>query len=109
MKKNTETDRDFLERIRRKLEILYGDRLEGVILFGSRARGDGDEDSDVDLLVLLDGPVDFGAEVRAMVDALYDLQIENEVTIEALPVDAESYEERGWPLYRLASEEGLRL
>ena len=40
--------------LRRGLQRIYGQRLRGVYLFGSRARGDGDPDSDLDVLVVLD-------------------------------------------------------
>jgi predicted nucleotidyltransferase len=43
--------------LRRFCELLlgrYGERLRGVLLFGSVARGDWDESSDLDLLVVLD-------------------------------------------------------
>ena len=42
--------RDFVALIREKL----GEHLKGVILFGSRARGDADQDSDYDFLILMD-------------------------------------------------------
>jgi predicted nucleotidyltransferase len=106
---STPTDTTVLKRIRETLEDLYGERLKGTVLYGSRARGDFSEDSDIDLLVLLEGPVDFGAELRAVVDALYDLQLEISISIEALPVDVESFESRRWPLFQEASEEGVRL
>ncbi len=35
---------------------IYGRNLKGVILFGSCARGDFEDDSDVDVMVLLDVP-----------------------------------------------------
>jgi len=35
-----------LERLRRALDELYGDRIERVVLFGSRARGDANVESD---------------------------------------------------------------
>lgn len=38
-----------------RLEALYGPRLDRVILYGSRARGDERPDSDIDLLVVLRG------------------------------------------------------
>ena len=44
--------------LRRFCELLlrrYGERLKGVLLFGSVARGDWDESSDMDLLIVLDG------------------------------------------------------
>jgi len=102
-------DEAFIARIRKILEKLYGERLDGLVLHGSRARGDFDEDSDIDLLVLLEGPVDFGAELRAIVDSLYDMQLETEVAIEAFPADRTAFEQGAWPLYRRASEEGIRL
>ncbi len=102
-------DRALLGRIRGALSNLYGDRLKGIVHYGSRARGDFDEESDIDLLVLLEGPVDFGVELLAIVDALYDLQLEIDVPIEAFPADADTYETSSWPLYQKASEEGIRL
>lgn len=54
---NEEASRD-LEAVssglRDGLERIYGARLRGVYLFGSRARGDGGPDSDLDVLVVLD-------------------------------------------------------
>jgi predicted nucleotidyltransferase len=44
-----------LERFRRDLRERFGARLELVRLFGSHARGDAWEESDVDVLVLIDG------------------------------------------------------
>src|SRR4051812_10417625 len=44
-------DDPILKRFRTALDQLYGDRIERVVLFGSRARGDAREDSDYDLAV----------------------------------------------------------
>jgi predicted nucleotidyltransferase len=44
-----------------------------VILYGSRARGTAEADSDWDLLILVDGPVD-AARKRAIRNALYELE-----------------------------------
>jgi hypothetical protein len=45
-----------LQRFRAALDTLYRDRIERVVLFGSRARGDAREDSDYDVAVLLKNP-----------------------------------------------------
>lgn len=45
-----------------------------VILYGSRARGDAQDDSDYDLLVLVDRAVDVQLE-RAIVDRLVPLEV----------------------------------
>jgi predicted nucleotidyltransferase len=42
-------------RYRKALDEMYGDRLERVVLYGSRARGDARPDSDYDVAVFLHG------------------------------------------------------
>jgi predicted nucleotidyltransferase len=42
-------------RFRAALDKVYGERIERVVLFGSRARGDARPDSDYDVLVFLKG------------------------------------------------------
>jgi len=43
-----------LNRIAFEASDIFGDRLHSVILFGSYARGDYDEDSDIDIMLLAD-------------------------------------------------------
>lgn len=44
-----------LESFRQLVRLRFGERLRELTVFGSRARGDAREDSDVDLLVVVDG------------------------------------------------------
>jgi uncharacterized protein len=46
-------DNPALKRFRAALTEIYGDRVERVVLHGSRARGDAREDSDYDVAVFL--------------------------------------------------------
>jgi predicted nucleotidyltransferase len=59
-------DDPILARLKRELEALYGPRLKQVLLYGSRARGDFREDSDYDVLVVLEGPLDWWAEQKKL-------------------------------------------
>ena len=52
-----------LGELKADLGALYQDRLKGVYLFGSYARGEADPESDVDVLVVLDDFDRYGAEV----------------------------------------------
>ena len=49
MLKNEE--REILRRFKAEIKNVLGDRLDRVVLFGSRSRGDADPESDFDLLV----------------------------------------------------------
>lgn len=55
-----------LGRIKKELAALYGTRLKRVLLYGSRARGDHQPDSDYDILVVLEGPLDLWPEQKKL-------------------------------------------
>ena len=96
-----------LHRIKNCLQGTYGDRLQGVVLYGSEARGEAEPDSDIDLLVLLKGPVQFGKDLRTNIDVLYDLQLEVIRPIHAMPVDVEIFRIGKYAVYRNAQKEGV--
>jgi len=71
------------------------------------ARGDATINSDIDLLVLLEPPLDYFAELRRLVDVLYPVQLESEQLISAKPVLVKDYELGSLSLYRNAQREGV--
>ena len=97
------------KEIKARLEAAFLDRLQGVLLFGSEARNEAGKDSDLDLMVLLEGPVRLGRDLETIVQALYPLQLELDAPIHALPVSADSFEAGGYGLYRNAKREGVYL
>jgi uncharacterized protein len=54
--------------------------VKEVILFGSKARGDSDEESDIDLLLLTTKPLHW-KERHAIVEALFDVEMKYDVVI----------------------------
>jgi predicted nucleotidyltransferase len=50
-----ENKRRALESFVKVLKEKYGDRIHKIILFGSTARGEAEEESDVDILIIADG------------------------------------------------------
>jgi predicted nucleotidyltransferase len=96
-----------VQRCKEVLSQYYGARLQGVILYGSIARGDADAGSDIDLLVLLSTPFDYFTELRQIVDLLYPIQLESEQLISAKPALASDYELGSLDLYRNAKREGV--
>src|SRR5256885_16195843 len=55
-----------LKRFRAAVDEIYGDRIERVVLFGSRARGDAREDSDYDIAVFLNDLTDRWREMHRL-------------------------------------------
>lgn len=102
-------DNPTLQKCRMLLQALYGERLHGIVLYGSCARGTEETDSDIDLMVLLAGPVDGAQEIRRIWAALYPLQLESERLLSVVPVDVALYERGEYALYRQAKAEGMAL
>jgi predicted nucleotidyltransferase len=99
-----------VQKAKEILSRYYGARLRDVILYGSVARGDAEAGSDIDLLVLLSGPLDYFAELRKIVDLLYcqyPIQLESDRLISAKPALASDYESGSISLYRNAKREGV--
>ena len=63
-----------VRRLKARLAEAYGPRFAGLVLYGSYARGEAGPDSDVDLLVLLDGPVDRWAELARLADVAVEVE-----------------------------------
>ena len=87
---------------------LYGPRLERVVLFGSRARGDARPDSDYDVAVFLVGVEDRWAEMDRLTRLSTDILDETGAVINALPFSAGAYRERT-PLMHEIRQDGRDL
>jgi predicted nucleotidyltransferase len=83
-----------LRRFRAALDEAYGARIERVVLFGSRARGDARPDSDYDVAVFLKDLAGFGEEMEKIAEIETDILYDTGAVINALPLQAGSYRER---------------
>jgi predicted nucleotidyltransferase len=100
---------EVLKKIKPRLQAAFPERFRGVLLYGSEALGGARADSDLDLMVLLEGPLRLGKDLNGIVTALYPLQLELDRAIYALPVAMETYEAAEYGLYREAKREGVLL
>jgi len=89
----------------------YREKLELIMLFGSRVKGDFDEESDLDVLVVVEGD-DRWPYWREITDLTSDLLLDYEVNISALVLDEEHYQwlmEHRTAIYHNTTREGVLL
>jgi predicted nucleotidyltransferase len=98
-----------VKRCRTALESHYGSQFEGLVLYGSVARGQAGPASDIDLLVLLSQPFDYLRELRRIVELLYPIQLDSDQLISAKPAPLDEFEGGSLQLYRNAKREGILL
>lgn len=102
--------RDILQETTELLYQVYGNRLKAVILYGSVARGTQTEDSDVDIMLLIDGTDE---EMRGYAEKLSD--VSSELALKYMKVfsiiDIKYQEYQNWkdvlPFYRNVDSEGV--
>ena len=97
-----------LTQFRAALNEIYGDRIDRVVLFGSRARGDERPDSDYDIAVFLKSLPNRWVELDRLADLRGSFLDETGAFFDAKPYPATAYRERT-PLMHEIREEGLDL
>jgi predicted nucleotidyltransferase len=96
-----------LTELRGRLEVLYGARLVRLVLYGSQARDDATPDSDIDILVVLQGPVQPGEEIIRGGGIVADLSLRYGVVIACVFMDQEQFMHGQGPLLRNVRREGI--
>lgn len=85
--------------------------VEEVILFGSKARGDDDKESDIDLLLLTTRPIHW-KERKAIVHALFDLGLEYDVLFSIAVNTVHDWHEgicTAFPIHKEITREGVMI
>jgi len=92
-----------------RLREIYGSRLRRLVLFGSQARGEATPESDVDLLVVLKGPIRSYEEAKRTSRVATHAAAYRDTALSFVHMSAEEFSE-GWrPLVQSVREEGVDL
>lgn len=87
-----EVEEKAVNELKEKLMQALGSKLKHMILYGSKARGDYNEDSDIDLLVVVD---DLDLETDDVISEIAnDIELEYELIISAHTRSAKHYQEQ---------------
>jgi predicted nucleotidyltransferase len=101
-------DNAVLKRFRAAVTEIYGDRVERVVLYGSRARGDNKPDSDYDIAVFIKDSGSFYDESGRLAAITTDILEDTGAVISATPFPAGAYRERTGFMHELRKD-GLDL
>lgn len=99
--------KQILNQFHNELEAIYGSRLKKVVLYGSWAVGKADDQSDIDLAVVLDGTVKPGKEIDKLIDIITDINLEYSTLLSVYPVSDSDYENSQSPLLINIRKEGV--
>ena len=100
---------DIYPELRDRFQDLCGPELKELILFGSRARGEAKPDSDVDLLVVLDGEEAIRRHRESANDVICELSLKYDTVVSCVFTTPETWKHSGMPFYRNVRREGVPL
>jgi uncharacterized protein len=98
-----------LDETRKELQKIYRDRLKDIILFGSYARGDFLEDSDIDIILLIENAKDIFAEREKYFPIVSRISLEYDKIVSIIPFDSREFLEKRTPLILNVNKEGIRI
>ena len=96
-----------LKELRRQFESLYRERLVRMVLYGSHARDDAEAESDIDVLVILAGPVSPCEEIARTEEVVAGLSLTHDVVISCVFISKEAFENKRSPLLLNVRREGV--
>lgn len=101
-----------LQTVAEKSKSIFKDDLHSVILYGSYARGDFDDESDVDIMILVNIPKEKLYEFRSQLDSLCgELLYDYGVVVSITEKDTETYFRYVdiLPFYQNIKREGVKI
>ncbi len=99
-----------LDRLAKSYQAVYGNNLRKIVLYGSYARGDYNDDSDIDVAAIVQGSrPKLQDDLKKVWDCANDLELEYEVLVSPTVIPYDEYEK--WkdelPYYRNIENEGV--
>ncbi|MBD5548255.1 MAG: nucleotidyltransferase domain-containing protein [Lachnospiraceae bacterium] len=100
------------QQISQSYRSVYGDNIVAIYLYGSYARGNYDEESDVDIAAIIRGNrIDLQRKLKQIWDVSADIGLKNDVIVSPTVIPFDEYEEykHTLPYYMNIQKEGKRI
>lgn len=103
----TDKTKEIITEAKKHLADLYGVRLKGLFLFGSYARDEADEESDVDLLIVLDDVEDYSEEIGATSELISKLALKYDLSLSRVFASEEDWRDNHTLFFKNVREEAI--
>lgn len=101
--------KDLANGIKRFLIDKYGDDIKQVIVYGSFARGEATEDSDIDMAIIIDDSLNTENVEKELSDLLFDILLERKELISIFAIPESIYENYNSPFILNTKAEGVAI
>lgn len=109
MKTIAQEIRPILEELQLELQRTYKNQFKALILYGSYARQEATEDSDIDVIAVIEGIKNPMIELGKLSNVISLISLKYDTLISLYPVRLEDFENRDSPLLMNARKEGVYL
>ena len=99
--------KDLANEIKRFLIDKYGDNIKKVIVYGSFARGEATEASDIDMMVIIDDSINSENVEKELSAFLFDILLERKELISVFAIPESMYENYNSPFILNTKAEGV--
>lgn len=100
-----------IKELKRRLKETYGEKLKEIRLFGSKARGDFDPESDIDIFLLFNSDIDWKFENEVW-DLAYEIDLQFGVLFNVIIFSTKQLKDpkmRILPFFRSVKKEGVKV
>ena len=98
-----------VKEYRSRLDATLGDELQSTVLYGSQARKEAAEGSDIDVLCVMKNPFRYGDLINRTSQVTAEVSLKYDVVISRVFVTRDVYESRGSPFLMNVHKEQLAI
>jgi len=94
---------EILNQLKKNLKKVFGDKIQKVILFGSLSRNEGNEYSDLDVLIVTDKIFSW-QQKNVVRDVCYDISLNYEILVDSKIISQEEIDTKFWGKHPLITD-----